>query len=608
MDESRDVPCGTPLECYPSSPPKDSVVTDALSNAFAAVNKFQSEAFTSLLGYRELIPAVSQHAERSLKQLALPEPPKAIPVDWVFAIDIATRDFGKGDNIERRLGELHALAPKTKGKPVAISVQVAVQDLKNDSNTPASLYKFFVPTPYHIDRYVIHDGEMKKVDSVNSAGYGGDVKNLLSFTSTRFSPEKSGMLVDSHGNGNLGLSGDIGKVTIPHFTSSIKEGWKGSKQLDLIDLDSCLMAQVGVLDSLRGVTRHVVASAETERALGQDLTQTLNAIIDNPKISPSELGELIVENARMQRLPRVAPAVARPTNFYELIDSLKPIPKDKVPECIQVRTLAHFDLANFDRYGKELDKLGDALVEAIKDPKNRRFIDSLIEDAPSYGDWFGEPGEAKDMKVFVDRIFKAIADKEMTDPQGDLRIHGGRLADAHKKLVESFSGFDQYGARGGLSAYLPERYFLDFHKRAKNNLVATDFVDDCNDVRALSKDKAKYLERLNKTLKAVDKEIEAAKDKDDTSDTEIDQVSRIRKSAGVAVDTLNNASGLKETLTAMDQLKTVASDLFWTKFYQRKLGEKEIKSKKDIDEAFAAQLVDSNSGWGRFRIALRRLD
>lgn len=584
-------------------PLEPKVISDALDAASGAISKFQKEASDSLKSYGRLVPAVANRVERAINGVKTEKDAAApVSVDWVMAINIATKDFGKGDNIQRRLEELSNLAEKTKGKPVAITVQVAHYDLPKDS--AESVYKFFVPTPYHVDQYVIHDGKMTKSGSLNSNGYAGDVKELLSFTAKQFDAKKSALLLDSHGNGNAGMTGDMGKATLAELTKALDVGWPGDGKIDLIDFDSCLMAQEGVLNSLRPYAEHVVASPETERALGQDLTKTVKAMIDRPEMTPEEFATTMVELARLQPLP-VERKEVRIKNFYDILEALKQQKGDKIPD-VQVRTLAHFSLANYEKFRSRLDDFGDALLKAVEDPKNRQTIDRLIDNAPSYGDWFGEPGECKDLKSFVDSIFREIGRGKISDPDGQLRITGGRVLDSHKKLVPSYSGFDEYGSRGGLSDFLPERYTLDFHRRARNWIATGDYSAACGNLDLLAENSTKYIDAIDKELKNVDAEMKKLEDK--ATDSEWNEARRAYRAAEDAIKAFRTASDTRSTLQAMADLKKTATELTETRLFKDRLAAEERKWKKEIDDKYAEQLVDTKSGWGRFRQSLRRLD
>ncbi len=70
----------------------------------------------------------------------------------------------------------------------------------------------------------------------------------------------------------------------------------GIAQFDVIGMDACLMAQLEVADALAPHARYFIASEETEPALGWAYTGFLQALVDNPGISPADLSRLVVQS------------------------------------------------------------------------------------------------------------------------------------------------------------------------------------------------------------------------------------------------------------------------------------------------------------------------
>jgi hypothetical protein len=521
-------------------------------------------------------------------------------VEWLFCIDVTTKEFGAGDNIKLRLGHLEELAKKTKGKPgITIVAQTAVEDVDEKS---MSLYKKFVALPYHIDRYIIRDGEIKKIDSVNSKGVATDVQELLSFATSRFEGKRTALIIDSHGLGNRGLSADTGKSTVDDLVKAIKNGLGGKGKLDLLDFDSCLMAQNGVLQRMQEVTGTVVASAETEGALGQDLVGPISKVADNLKMTPHDLAELMVETARQQKLTK-KPADREvieqvPEGFLRMGERGR---EGSESPTVPIRTLAHFKVAHYNAYKQELDALGDALVEAIKNPRNRHTIDTIIESTPRYGSF----ARNRDVKKFVESVLDAVADKKLEDPDDQLRIHGGKVLDAMKKLVVSYSGFDRYATRGGLSTYLPEREQVDFRLAATT--TADALVREADNPPAVPEKKADYVKWMNEHLDYMrDKQVKPAEEK--TAKADLDEVKSALQRARDAVDKFAKADGLKDTLQTLADLRTAAKVVKNTRFFENYKVDEQCRMKKNLLDYYRIQLVSDDNGWGRFREALRRLD
>lgn len=513
--------------------------------------------------------------------------PKA--VDWLFAVDVTTKDFGFGDNLEMRLKQLSTLAEKTKGKPVAIVVQTA--SINADKK-------------YEINRYVIAEGSVTKIDTISSEGLGVDVKNLLSFAIKRFKPTEVVLMIDSHGSGNGGLAGDSGRATMAELVEFIKQGLSGNK-LSLLDFDSCLMGQAdGVLDKLHTITEHVVASAETEGGLGQDLAGPIQRVINNPKMTISELGAFMVENARMQGVAKDMPREKPPTDDSAPLFHYRQQGKtkgDTERKSVPVKTLAHYDLSTYKAFRKDLDRFGEALAKAVKDPKNRAAIDGALAKAPAYGSW----GVKRDLKAFVEAVLDAVAKNKLADSDDEIRIHGGRLLEDHKRLVVSYSGFYEYASRGGLSIFAADRKFIDFHREARGLNPAGTFHDACMNPPDLSEKKDEFVQKLEKQVKEMFEEVSKAKE---VPQDWTDEAQEKLQVAQAAVKSLRNADNVRETYHAMAVLKEAAVKLENTEFYQNMLQDRKRSLKSWLDRYFQGELVQSESGWGKFQEALRRLD
>jgi hypothetical protein len=576
------------------------------SPAFAALENLRKEACNSLQSLSNVIPKVGERIERSCKSTFSqpPKPEDVKQVDWVAVVNVTVKTFGKvnPDDITMRLKQLEELKKETEGKPVAVVVQTAVCDV--DDKDKDFYKKHFVSNPYHVDRYIIYNGKMEKITSTNSAGYAGDVKDLLAFSTARFKADNMVLYNDSHGDGNQGLAGDTGEAKIPDFVKAVQTGLNGKSKL-VIDFDACLMGQNGVMKALRPVTDHVVASAEFEGGLGQDFNKSIRRILANPKITPGELSDAIVETARSQKEADDAPRMW-PFKRAHLFDKAEKFPlfeksdKPRVP----VKTLAHYDLTHYDQFRGELDKFGEALTKAIKDPVARGTVDNIIATVPYCGD--GDP--KRDLKSFVEAVLDAAGKGKLADPTGDLRVHGGRLLDLHKKLVPTYSGFYEYSPLGGLTFMAPKRPWVDLHDRARKELWSYDFTTSCENPPDLSipKNRDEYIKTLDRELGKMSAGItEDSKHLDSKME---DNVKAKWYAAKEAVQKLKDAKTDKEIFEALGSMRFTARELEGTEYFQYKQREVERKLKKDLDEYYRDELVDPKDGWGKFREALRRLD
>ncbi|RMF40760.1 MAG: hypothetical protein D6755_13200, partial [Anaerolineae bacterium] len=82
------------------------------------------------------------------------------------------------------------------------------------------------------------------------------------------------------------------------------------QQFNIIGMDACLMAQVEVMSALAPHAHYFIASEETEPALGWAYTGFLQALVDNPGMSPADLSKLVVQSY-IQDDQRIVDARAR---------------------------------------------------------------------------------------------------------------------------------------------------------------------------------------------------------------------------------------------------------------------------------------------------------
>ncbi|MBY0359841.1 MAG: hypothetical protein K2W82_17695 [Candidatus Obscuribacterales bacterium] len=574
----------------------------------------------------EIGPAVVNRIDRFNKERDTKPPVDRQSVDWLVVLNLSTQSFGEvsGDNNEKRLQNLKDLADKTKGKPVAIVAQMPFVDVDDFAYNGELLdrYSFLVPNPHHMDRYIVHDGKVTKIDTVNSGGYAHDVSNLLELACDHFKAGKKALIADSHGNGNLGLSGDIGKMTMDQFIEAAKKGVlrdenekgknKDKKPFDLIDFDACLMGQDDVMRLLKPITNHVVASAETEGGRGQDLITPIEKIIANPKMSGSELADTMVETARLQPVNKDVAKQKPPQNIYEWLNSVvnpwtDVDKKSEGEKSVTIETLAHYDLTHIDEFSGELDKLGEALTKAIEDPKNRKTLDRLIDNAPVYADYFFFASDKRDLKVFVETIMDSVSRGDLSDPDQKIRIHAGRLLDAHKKLVKSYSGFGDFGSNGGLTSYVPDRETLDFHIAARDKVSACGLRESVENPPAdFATDRETYLQSLNDLVVQTKRNIEA--EYVHVSQSTRDDAMVKWKDCDAALKKLEAAKDLESTFKALHEMRQAAAALESTKHFQTMVADEEKELKAEIDKEYKDELVNPDMGWGKFRTKLRHLD
>lgn len=262
--------------------------------------------------------------------------------DWLIAMNLAT-DFSGDCSIEKRSAKLKELAKSTEGKNVSIVVQSTSKTEKGD---------------YKLARFIIKDGKVQELKSPGAAkGYGDDVESLIKFATGSFPSKNFGLILDSHGEGNEGLTGDIGKLSMADFGKHVKNGLKasGHEKLDFLQFDCCLMAQNGVLESVKDIAKHVVASAEPQGVNSDTAAadnKNLEKLLKDPAMSAAKLAEICVSEAK---------------------------------DVKGFDTLAHFDMEKYGAFRKSLDSFGDELAKAMENKEQAKSIQEIIKQTFQYG-------------------------------------------------------------------------------------------------------------------------------------------------------------------------------------------------------------------------------
>lgn len=366
----------------------------------------------------------------------------AIDLDVTFAQRALPSDSSKASATpaprlggETKMAMLEELAAETKDRPVTIVAQTILKEGSAPGVGAAIL-----------TQYVIKDGSVTQIASRKAGTNAENVRDLVDTASHRFAASKIALAVHEHGSGDRGLKGNDGHVSLSDFSAAVARGLAGSghEKLDLLDFDSCMMAQTGVLHSAQKIANELVAPADVEWVgasagmNGQNLNLWLADLLHKPTMDGKDLGQAIVREAAQ----------------------LAPVKN----ASLATQTMSDFNLKdNYNQFSQSFETFADALTKNAKNPKNRTELELLIRMSPRYLGQYSvdENGSKADLRSFADGVLKAIAGSKLDDPHGVLRLATIQMEAQQTKLVRSYYGapmdtFD-YRKMGGLNVYLPER-------------------------------------------------------------------------------------------------------------------------------------------------------
>ena len=377
------------------------------------------------------------------------------PQAWTVAVDLTTNLYSQSPDVhmgaENKVAQLRLLQNATRNVPVTIVVQKIADDADSKDK-------------HRLERYVIQDGNLTRVQELESHGTAADLKSFIDFAGTTYPAKHVALAISAHGMGDEGISGDSGAAPIAALKAAIVDGLTNTttSKIDVLNFDACLMAQVGVLKELAPVVDHLVASAEVEAADpkhnvdGQNLNDWLQHLLKNPDLKPTEFARAAITSA-----DDIARAL--PPNSFD-----------------GASTLAHFDLQKYKQFEQKLDAFGEVLSKSAHQPENVQAIRKAIDGSPAsaytsrrlpsdstlYDMALG--WQKRDLTGFTDAIESGTNSGVIHDPDGKILKASGEMQIALTSLKVDYhsSNFDKSNGSNGLTIFLPRADLIDTSRLA----------------------------------------------------------------------------------------------------------------------------------------------
>jgi hypothetical protein len=518
--------------------------------------------------------------------------------DWTVAVNLSASFGNSTGTVDYQMKELAALAEKTKGEP---GLRIIVQgifpltentDGQGGSSQTLELQAASVTKPgshpknLELRRFEIVDGKVVPLPSTQSDGLAKDTQSLVALAS-KYNADHIALIQQAHGTGNLGQIGTAGHASVKELTDAIHNGLAegGSKfqQLDLLDFDSCFMAEKGVGDACRSVAKYMVASEETEgnaddSAGGQNLPRAIQDLIANPKMDGKQLGDSLVAAAKQGA-----------DNYVTFRGTES-----------GVQTLANIDLSQAPQYNQALDKLADNLGRRLTNPEQRQQIECAIQNAKR----LGEPDdpletheeEKRDLSSFVRNIQDLVKCGKLQDTDGTLQKDIDQYLSAEKQYV--LSNYGEKGAyenTGGLSAFLPSDKNLNLQQRAEKDNQLQSLASAVDPLKhGASELLGPNHERDRRQLQGTAQFLESVLHP-------LPQVAGQLSQLDHSIEELNSAKTEGEMTAAMASVKSSADKLLADKNVRDQLQEYSLKCLKSGHEFIVTEeLRDETTSWQNF--------
>ena len=431
------------------------------------IDHFDSVRATTSLAEHSPTPTISAENAAATKRL---EQSKTIPPltidrpgdtkkDWTVAIHLAASVPGGpeqplGFGVDHQLKELKALAKETEGKSVSYIIHAdrpldgqgnPCVDKRSSEDASACIKKTTDENgPVVTERYYAHDGKLERLSDVHYKSADADLVALLKETQKLAPANNLQLILQSHGMGAQGIQANQGLISLGQMNRDIAAGLKGSgkDKIDLLNFDSCNMAEAAVLDASKKVARDVVASSAEEQTTpkggGQDISAGIRTLMSSSKINAVELGNRLVDLARSG--------------------------VNGEGDESGTTTLANFDLSKQDQFKAKLDQLGHVLADSVKGSAEFRVLLSTVDKVtiPETGEYEYEKHN-RDLKSFSQHLLDDVQSGKLTTNSAQIEKAAHEFITAYDAFASNQFGDKQsgYDKDGGMTVFLPGSEILD---------------------------------------------------------------------------------------------------------------------------------------------------
>lgn len=295
--------------------------------------------------------------------------------------------------------------------------------------------------------YIEQDFDITQINSPEIADLGEvdmstpqALADFLSWAMTSYPADRTVLIMSNHGSGWLGGwqdDGTEGNMYPNDLRTGLQQGLTaaGVDRLDMIGFDACLMAQMEIASTVAPYARYMVASEEYELGYGWAYAAFLNALSQNPGMSPANLSEKIVDSF-----------IAEDIAFGDVERAA-----GEIESQLQTQTLSAIDL---DAY--------PALVAAFNDLAYQiQYIDqSSVASARSYAQSYDNIFEDESRQnqvppsyIDVAHFFQVLQSLQPDDPELNLAIDNLQTALQAAVIAEKHGS--SVSGSGGISVFFP---------------------------------------------------------------------------------------------------------------------------------------------------------
>lgn len=158
--------------------------------------------------------------------------------------------------------------------------------------------------PNRTQRFLYRSGEFQMVDElpIQPSYEAGTLADFMDFCRTQYPADHQMLVLWNHGGGAFGYGNDSicgGLFSLKDVRSALEQVYAPDAEnppFDVIGFDACLMSSLEVTHALDGFADYYAVSEEVEPGDGWDYGPWLQAMTDDPTMSPARIAQAIADS------------------------------------------------------------------------------------------------------------------------------------------------------------------------------------------------------------------------------------------------------------------------------------------------------------------------
>lgn len=240
--------------------------------------------------------------------------------------------------------------------------------------------------PNKTQRFLVKDGNLEEIENMplQDSCSVDTLADFLTFCDENYPADHRMVVLWDHGGGASGYGKDdifgssMSLKDIQEAFSRVCEADPDDPHYDIIGFDACLMASLETAHTLYGYGRYLVGSEETEPGAGWSHDSYLQAMSEDPTMSPAAIGEKIADSFVDFYMEKNCGILNMP--FYSITTSFSLIDLNKAEETYQSYcALNERLLEDAVKNNSVLTKIGSAAQNATRLAGETYEIYNLID-------------------------------------------------------------------------------------------------------------------------------------------------------------------------------------------------------------------------------------